>query len=61
MENFEVKEQGNNANTLLSAVKLAYRQYKSDLDYVKNKSNIWEGKPYRQSKFNSHTKTLFIY
>ena len=47
MENFEVKEQGNNANTLLSAVKLAYRQYKSDLDYVKNKSNIWEGKPYR--------------
>jgi hypothetical protein len=47
MKNFEVKEQGNNNNTLLSSIKLAYRQYKSDLDHVKNKSNIWEGKPYR--------------
>ena len=46
MENFEVKEQGNNANTLLSAVKSAYRQYKLDLDYVKNNSNFWKGKTY---------------
>jgi hypothetical protein len=46
-ENFEVKEQGNNNNTLLSALKLAYHQYKCDLYYVKNKSNIWEGKRYR--------------
>jgi hypothetical protein len=47
MKNFEVKEQGNNNNTLLSAIKLAYHQYKRDLYFVKNKSNIWEGKPYR--------------
>ena len=47
MENFEVKEQVKNKNSLLYLFKLAYSQYKSDLDYVRNKSNIWEGKPYR--------------
>jgi len=40
------KPQGNALYTLLAAVKLAYGQYKLDVDYVKNKSNIWEGKPY---------------
>lgn len=34
-------------NTLLSVVKLAYKQYKSDLNFVKNTSNIWKNKPYR--------------
>ena len=41
------KLQGNALYTLLAAVKLAYGQYKLDVNYVKNKSNIWEGKPYR--------------
>lgn len=37
----------NNGNTLLVAVKSAYRQYKSDLKYVKNISHLWKQKPYR--------------
>jgi len=40
------KTQGNALYTLLAAVKLAYRQYKLDLDYVKNTSNFWNGKTY---------------
>ena len=32
--------------TLLAAVKLAYRQTKSDLKYIKYNSNFWKGKTY---------------
>jgi len=34
-------------HTLLDSIKHAYRQYKLDLNYVKNISNFWKGKPYR--------------
>ena len=37
---------GNALCSLLAAVKLAYRQTKSDLNYIKNKSNFWKGKTY---------------
>jgi len=40
------RPQGNALYTLLVAVKLAYKQYKSDLKYIKTNSNIWNGKPY---------------
>ena len=48
MKNSETNNiQSHSRNTVLSAVKLAYKQYKSDLNFVKNKSNIWKNKPYR--------------
>ena len=48
MKNSETNNiQSHSGNTMLSAVKLVYKQYKSDLHFVKNKSNIWKGKPYR--------------
>ncbi len=37
----------NDGNTVLVAVKSAYRQYKSDLKYIKNVSHLWKQKPYR--------------
>lgn len=46
-EQGQKKVKGNALYTLLAAVKLAYRQYKSDLKFVKYNSNIWMGKPYR--------------
>ena len=33
-------------NALYTSVKSAYRQYKLDLDYVKNNSIFWKGKTY---------------
>ena len=40
------RPQGNTLFTLCVAVKLAYKQYKSDLKYIKTNSNIWKGKTY---------------
>lgn len=45
-EQGQKKVEGNALYTLLAAVKIAYRQTKSDLKYVKNKSNFWKGKTY---------------
>ena len=45
-EQGQKKVEGNALYTLLVAVKLAYRQTKSDLKYVKYNSNFWKGKPY---------------
>jgi len=45
-EQGQKKVEGNALYTLLAAVKSAYRQYKLDLDYVKNNSNFWKGKTY---------------
>ena len=46
----EVQEQkkvkGNALYKLLATVKIAYRQTKSDLKYIKNTSNFWKGKTY---------------
>lgn len=45
-EQGQKKVEGNELYTLLAAVKSAYRQYKLDLDCVKNNSNFWKGKTY---------------
>ena len=45
-EQCQKKVEGNALYTLLAAVKIAYRQTKSDLKYIKNSSNFWKGKPY---------------
>lgn len=45
----EVQEQGQKkveGNALYTLVKLAYRQTKSDLKYVKYNSNFWKGENY---------------
>lgn len=40
------KIEGSALYVLLTSIKFAYNQYKSNLKYVKNDSNIWKGKPY---------------
>jgi len=42
-----VTQSGGNSKKILSILKYAYYQYKSDLRYVKHTSRIWKQKPYR--------------
>lgn len=41
-----IQEQGEK-NNIFQRIKVAYRRYKSDVDFVKNKNKFWKQKPYR--------------